>query len=113
MNILRKFLDRRRQGGPIESERRRPSMADADAMLADAIAGMEQATIRRPAYTFTPPPSANDVQRVVLFSTFSDICEYRYSNGNVVCKHGEHEAHGTGVAICNEQQCPFARGKAK
>lgn len=121
MNILRKFLDRRRQGGPIESERRRPSMADADAMLAEAIAGMEQATIRRPAFTFTPPPSANDVQRVVLFSTFSEICEYRYQNGHTVCKHPEHEAARTGASFCAEAVCPFvvtrlrlcARGKAK
>ena len=106
--LFRRFLDRRRQGGPVETERRRPSMQDADEMLAQSIERMEKTSIRR-----RLPASANDVQRVVEFSTFAAICEYRYSNGNVVCKHELHEAHGQGIATCNEQQCPFARGKVK
>lgn len=83
-------------------------MHDADCMLADSIERLEKTVIRR-----RLPTSANDVQRVVEFSTFAAICEYRYSNGHVICKHPQHEAHGQGIAICNEQQCPFARGKVK
>lgn len=108
MNLMRKFLDRRRRGGPIESERRRPTMQDADAMLKESIARLEQTCIKR-----ILPTSANDVQRVVQFSTLAAICEYRYTNGNDICKHPQHEAFGTGIATCNEQQCPFARGKVK
>jgi len=107
-NLLRRLLDRRRASFGTDTERRRPSMKDADERLADSIQRMESTIIRR-----RLPHSANDVQRVVLFDTFAEVCEFRYQNGNTVCKHPEHEAHGTGISLCNEQQCPFARGKVK
>lgn len=106
--LFRRFLDRRRNVAKVDSERRRPSMQDADAMLAKSIEDMEKTSIRR-----RLPISANDVQRVVQFDTFAAICEYRYSNSHVVCKHPQHEAHGLGIATCNEQQCPYARGVTK
>ena len=46
---------------------------------------------------------------VVIFSTFADICEFRYSPKDSLmqlCKHPEHDAHSTGIAACREGLCP-------
>lgn len=110
MNLFRRFLDRRKRGAPIAEEKRLPTHKEARGELKDAIEKMSHTQIRRRIST-----PANSPQRVVLFDTFASICEYRYLNGsaNAICKHPQHEAHGTNIARCNEQQCPFALGKVK
>ena len=56
---------------------------------------------------------ANDVQHTVVFSTFAEICRYRTKNGiYILCRNGAHEASGTGIASCNEEQCPLMRKQA-
>lgn len=111
MSLLRRFLDRRRDGQRVEHDRRRMSSAGADAMLAEAIADMERTQIRRKAFKIPMQEApANDSQRQVKFDTFAAICEYRVGTPNyVVCKHPEHEAKGTGIPTCNDRQCPFLR----
>ena len=56
---------------------------------------------------------ANDVQHTVVFSTFAEICRYRTKQGiYVLCRNGAHEASGTCIASCNEEQCPLMRKQA-
>ena len=56
---------------------------------------------------------ANDVQHTVVFSTFAEVCKFRTKQGiYVLCRNGAHEAAGTGVASCNEEQCPLMRTRA-
>ena len=43
------------------------------------------------------------------FKVFSEHCEYRCKNGGLyfICKHDGHEAHASGFAQCNDEQCPL------
>ena len=51
---------------------------------------------------------ANDIQQVVDFSTFAEICPYKLRQGEFrLCKHPDHEAANTGVAKCHEELCPL------
>lgn len=114
MNPIRRFLDhldRRKSEIDPSGDRRKPTMEEAKARVDAALEDLERTIIGKKAL----PLSANDIQRHVQFDTFADICEFRYKNGGAIaiCKHKEHEAHGTNIATCNEQQCPFARGKVK
>ena len=56
----------------------------------------------------------NDPQQTVIFSTLQDICQYATSKDFAVrfCRNPKHEAANTGVATCNEGQCPLAQGKS-
>ena len=110
MNLLRRFFDRRKGDHvPVEERRKsRPTLQEAKDRVDHALDDLERTIIGK-------KYSANDVQRHVQFETFAEICEFRYKNGgaHAICKHKEHEAHGTHIATCNEQQCPFTRGKVK
>ena len=55
----------------------------------------------------------NDPQQTVIFSTFREICRFATSKEFAVrfCRHPKHEAANTGMATCNESQCPITHGK--
>jgi len=104
VNLFRRFLDRRRAGATPIMDRRKPTLKEVDQRYDDAIADLERTIIGSKAI------SANDIQRVVIFSTFADQCEYRLVTPKYqVCKHKEHEGAGTGIAPCAESACPFMR----
>ena len=105
MNLLRRLWSRRRTSVSVEGDRRRPTLQEAKELVDHALDDLERTIIGKKAI------SANDVQRHVQFDTFAEICEFRYTNGsmNAHCKHKDHEAAGTGVAICAEVVCPFCR----
>ena len=109
MNLLRRFLDRRKTRTHMDSERRKPTLRETDEMLSEVIADIERtASIKR-----TPSLIHDSPWNHVEFSSFASQCEYRYTNGSgelhAICKNPKHEAAGTGIASCNKQMCP--RGK--
>lgn len=107
MNLLRRFLDRRKSSSAVGKERRKPSMRDVDEQLFSAISDLEKTVISKKKVVMVHDSPWNHVE----FATFAETCSYRYKNGDLraICKHPEHEAHGTGIASCNKVQCP--RGK--
>ena len=93
----------------------RPSMKKVQGRVNDAIEELEK-TVRMTKdelFAAQRVEVANDVQHTVVFSTFAEICRYRTKQGiYVLCRNGAHEASGTGVASCNEEQCPLLRQQA-
>ena len=50
----------------------------------------------------------NSMERVVRFSTFSEICNYRVPwLAERICRHPKNKGHP-----CNEGLCPFMTAKA-
>lgn len=85
---------------------------DADEAMKTAIKKLD-ATLMRTSHKTPLAVSANSPQNVVIFHTLAGICEYRKVVGmRVACVHAKHEAAGHDP-VCNEQQCPFARGVAE
>ena len=58
----------------------------------------------------------SEIHEQVQFSTFADICEFRYSPKDslmLICKHPEHEAHKSGIAACRASLCPKMKAAQK
>lgn len=121
MNLLKRwFGDRRKSDAkPADERRRKTPLArwrETGDRLDRAVDNLEQ-TISLNMHEFSAMMSrehpANDVQRVVIFSTFADQCEYRLVTPKYqVCKHKEHEGAGTGIAPCAEACCPFCKNRS-
>ena len=107
MNLLRRFLDRRKTNVGVETNRRKPSMRDIDEQLFNAISDLEKTVItkRKPVVVHDSP--WNHVE----FASFAETCQHRYQNGSLhaICKHPDHDGKGTGVAACNKVQCPMGK----
>jgi len=83
-----------------------------DEALSGALRKLD-ATLMRTCVRTPLAVSANSPQNVVIFHTLAAICEYRKTVGmRIACVHAKHEAAGH-EPVCNEQQCPFARGIAE
>ena len=114
-DVFSKFFDRRKRSQPVDAERRqpRPRLKDADRQLDEALDGLTTMLGKR-----KPPATKlramNDIQQTVIFSTLRDICRYATSKDFAVrfCRHSKHEAANTGMATCNEGQCPLVQGKS-
>lgn len=84
----------------------------ADDAMGEALRKLD-ATLMRTSVSTPMAVSANSPQNVVIFHTLAAICEYRKTVGmRIACVHAKHEAAGH-EPVCNEQQCPFARGIAE
>lgn len=84
----------------------------ADDALGEALRKLD-ATLMKTSPRVPLAVSANSPQNVVIFHTLAGICEYRKQVGmRIACAHARHEAAGHDP-VCNEQQCPFARGIAE
>lgn len=85
---------------------------EADEAMKTALRNLD-ATLMRTCPSRPLAVSANSPQNVVIFHTLAGICEYRKQVGmRIACVHAKHEAAGHDP-VCNEQQCPFARGIAE
>lgn len=112
-DFLRRFMgDRRTHSENVPQERRKKiTRSEADKRLREAVDDLDR-TVRMRSDDFKCE-AVNDIQTQVIFATFSEICTFRVPNLAVrICRHEKHEAANTGIAICNESQCPFARGVA-
>lgn len=106
--VLRAIADRRKSDVPVSPDRRRSGMKHADERLRHALERIQRATkvLRREV--------ANDIQQVVRFETFAEICTYNSRQGEFrLCKNPDHEAANTGIAKCNDELCPLMRIDAK
>ena len=113
-DVFSKFFDRRKRALPVDAERRqqRPRLKDADQQLDEALDDLTTLLGKR--HSKPKARAMNDSQQTVIFSTFRDICRYATSKDFAVrfCRNPKHEAANTGVATCNEGQCPLAQGKS-
>ena len=92
--MFRHLFDRRGDQKPIAVERRinRPRPCEAERMLSASIERLSNAI-----------KSKNSVQRVVQFSTFSEVCNQRVPwLTEKTCRHPKNKGQP-----CNEALCPF------
>lgn len=115
MNILswfRLIADRRKEKRPVSTDRRRGGHIGKSKAIQErletALDDFERTvSIKRDDFFRF---SANDIQQEVQFDTFRAICRFRVNGGQYkLCRNSSHEAANTGIAICDEQLCPFMR----
>jgi hypothetical protein len=99
--------ERRLQKTPVSVERRyKLKRKDVEQRYDESFDNFER-TVRMKREDFMKF-SSNDRQQVVIFSTFSEICDKRLDAGiHRLCRHPAHPAANTGVARCEEQVCPL------
>ena len=109
--IFRSVVNRRRLQQPVETERRkRLRPREAETRLTNAISDLSKMV--RSKTRDSVRAVANDVQAVVKFMTFAEICTLRVPGVNVrMCRHPKHESANTGKAFCTEELCPVMRGE--
>ena len=105
--------DRRTKAIPVANDRRRKKMSikEVDQKLGDAMDNLER-TIRmkRDDFFNERVAVANDIQTVVVFKTFAEICRFRGSDSLTlrICRNERHQdAANSALAICNEEKCPL------
>ncbi len=99
--------ERRQHQEPIAEDRRKrkkATMKDADARLNESLEDFSRTVMRHRDRIIKR--SANDVQEVVIFSTFQGICTARGPAimGKRLCRH---PARNGLLAECNERSCPI------
>ena len=100
-----RLLERRKQDKPVDVDRRKPkNVRESDDHFRDMLERLNEATkpLKR--------EIANDIQQVVVFKTFSEICRFRSSDALKVrlCRNPRHEeAANTALAKCDEDRCPL------
>ena len=98
--IFRHLFDRRGDQKPVSVERRhpgRPRPCEAEKMLSESIERLSKAIA-----------SKGSIQRVVQFSTFSEVCNQRVPwLAEKTCRHPKNKGQP-----CTEELCPFMTGAA-
>ena len=97
--LFRRLFDRRGGQTPVSVERRvnRPRACEAERMLSNSIERLSKAIA-----------SKGSIQRVVLFSTFSEVCNQRVPwLAEKTCRHPKNKGQP-----CTEELCPFMTGAA-
>lgn len=105
---IARLTDRRKLNIPVSIDRRAPQAREIKERLDRAHERLLE-TVKKHTGEL-PRIAANDIQQVVIFSTFREICSFRLTAGeHRLCRHEKHEAANTGIAPCNEQLCPSLR----
>jgi len=100
-----RLFERRKREVPVPADRRRPkNVKEADEHFREALQKLNEATkpLKREV--------ANDIQTVVVFKTFSEICRFRGSDALSVrlCRNSRHQdAANSALAKCDEERCPL------
>ena len=120
LEVFGRFFDRRKRSEPVVEERRqepqrrqaRQRAKQADQQLDEALDDLTTLLGKR--HSKPKARAMNDMQQTVIFSTFREICRFATSKEFAVrfCRHPKHEAANTGMATCNEGQCPITAGKS-
>ena len=103
------WTERRQQNVPVHTDRRKPSKTgwkESTRSLDKAIDRL-QGEIKR--FNGENRVVANDIQQVVLFKTFGDICNFRNDALRIrLCRNPGHgDSANTALPRCEEEKCPL------
>ncbi len=104
--------ERRQRYEPVKQERRRRklSVKEVDKQLAEAMSRLEKTVVlSRDDFFNGEKKVANDMQTVVVFGPFSDICKFKNDALKIrLCRNPRHEdAANSALARCSEEKCPL------